>query len=173
MVPRATRNYHKTQKTIIYTSNKRLFYAKSMDQEFYTCKYCFKEFEPKRRRVQKYCSDTCRSKAHHARKTISHLTEKETTKVPEETKPDTKTKIDTVSFAGIGNAMIGNWAADGVKHFLTPTEDKPATRKDLQKLLKTFKLKGRYLPVNNAIKDADGRSAFYDVETGNIVYLYI
>ena len=78
--------------------------------EFYTCKYCYKEFDPKRRRVQKYCSNSCRSKAHHARKkTETKLpiisdseTKTEVSTLP--TKPE-KTTVDSMSLAGTGNAF--------------------------------------------------------------------
>ena len=33
----------------------------------YKCDYCSKKYKPKRRRAQKYCSNSCRSKAYRKR----------------------------------------------------------------------------------------------------------
>ncbi|XMO86733.1 hypothetical protein AAFN75_00210 [Algibacter sp. AS12] len=140
-----------------------------MEREFYTCQYCFKKFEPKRRRVQKYCSDTCRSKAYHVRQTKN-------TKIASTTNPEqnikvpTKTKIETMSASGVGNAAIGSLAADGLKSLLTPLENKPATKGDLKKL--SDKIIKRYHLVNNIPRRSDGALPYFDMDTGDVVYSF-
>ncbi|MCR8668032.1 hypothetical protein NO995_10090 [Aestuariibaculum sp. M13] len=84
-----------------------------MESRFYKCKYCFKEFEPKRRRVQKYCSDTCRNKAHHAKKPKHVLPIPKEKNLPTtEINPEFKSQKEKMSFAGVGNAMAGYLIAD-------------------------------------------------------------
>lgn len=70
-----------------------------------------------------------------------------------------------MSLAGVGNAAAGAVLVELGKNALGITA---ATKKDIQEL-KSF-IKGRYLPINNLMKDPMGRFPFYDVETGNIVY---
>jgi hypothetical protein len=162
------------QKIQNYTSSKRLFYAKLiMDKEFYTCLYCFKDYEPKRRRVQKYCSSTCRSKACHARKTsdkqLTNIPKQENgIKAPDFSNNTTKTKIESVSAHGIGNATIGTLAADGLKSLFTSQENKPATKGDLKNL--TNKIIKRYHLVKNIPKRLDGALPYFDIETNEVIY---
>ena len=75
-----------------------------------------------------------------------------------------------MNWAGVGNAAAGMALFKLIENLFKSTENKLATKKDIQEL-KTL-IKGRYLPVNNARIDSMGRSAFYDVETGNVEYLY-
>ncbi|MBL7559858.1 hypothetical protein JAO71_08590 [Olleya sp. YSTF-M6] len=139
--------------------------------KLYTCEYCYKEFEPTRRRVQKYCSNSCRSKAYHYRQvvpntlTTSQLKSKNisTTSTPQQT------KNESISAIGIGNAAAGNILADGLKALLTSSENKPATKKDILDLKSL--ITQRYLPINNLEKNQHGQSPFYDIETKSLVYL--
>jgi len=137
--------------------------------KFYTCEYCHKEFDPKRRRVQKYCSNSCRSKAYHARK----KTDQSLAKISED-KPDpnlanpTKTTVDSMSLAGTGNAMAGVLAADGIKALLTPISSKPATKGDLQNLKK--QIVNRYHKITNLQQRNDGALPYFDMDTGEVVY---
>ena len=138
--------------------------------KLYTCNYCFKEFEPTRRRVQRYCSNTCRSKAHHARKSnnkeiLNNNSLKET-----QNKPN-KTKLDSISSSGIGNATIGTLIADGLKSIAISNKNKPATKNDIEELKNI--LTSRYLPINNVPNDFYGNKPYYDVETKSLVYLKI
>lgn len=139
------------------------------DKKFYTCEYCFKEFEPKRRRVQKYCSNTCRSKAHHLRKTKDTQlpTEKSTgLTIPKDIPTPSKEKM---SLAGVGNAAAGNITAEALKSLFTKESNKPATKGDLTKLIE--KLNGRYHLITNMIPDRFGRHPYYDMVEGVLVYL--
>lgn len=141
------------------------------DHKHYICKYCFDHYTPKRRRVQKYCSNTCRSKAHHAKKSKS-----KTSLVPESeslltnnfTPFKANTKVEKISAAGIGNAALGNLAAGSLKSLFTSEENKPATKGDLKLLFE--KLDWRYHPVSNLARGTDGSFPYYDLETGLIVY---
>ncbi|WP_159020624.1 hypothetical protein [Algibacter sp. L3A6] len=139
--------------------------------EFYTCEYCYKEFDPKRRRVQKYCSNSCRSKAHHARK----KTDNTLATIPEE-KQDIdatipkKTKVDSMSLAGTGNAIAGVLAVDGIKALFTSTENKPATKGDLENLKK--QIVNRYHKITNLQQRNDGALPYYDMYTGEVVYSF-
>ncbi|WP_405293758.1 hypothetical protein [Algibacter sp. Ld11] len=143
--------------------------------EFYTCEYCYKEFDPKRRRVQKYCSNSCRSKAHHARnKPDNKLTTIPDTKTKIDVltvpTPPVKNKVDSMSLAGAGNAAAGSLLADGLKSMLTPIENKPATKGDLENLKK--QLLNRYYKINNLAPRHDGALPYFDMDTGDVVYLF-
>ena len=139
----------------------------------YTCDYCHNEFEPTRRRVQKYFSNTCRSKAYHYRKTASNTlptSQLKNDNISTTTAP-AQTKSESMSTAGIGNAAAGNILADGLKALLTSSENKPATKKDIADLKALFT--NRYLPINNLAKNQFGQSPFYDMDTKNVVYMNI
>jgi len=139
------------------------------DTEFYTCKYCYKEFEPKRRRVQKYCSDTCRSKAYHFRKTKeAQLSTNKSTGLAAPKDMPTPSK-EKMSLAGVGNAALGNFAADSLKSLFTKESNKPATKGDLAQLLE--KLNGRYHLITNMVPDPFGKLPYFDMVEGVLVYL--
>tara|TARA_R110002073_G_scaffold72537_1_gene177070 strand:- start:31645 stop:32067 length:423 start_codon:yes stop_codon:yes gene_type:complete len=131
--------------------------------KYYTCEYCFNEFEPTRRRVQKYCSDTCRSKAYYARQTSKD--QNELVKVADQA---ANTKIDTMSLAGIGNATAGKLLADGLKSTFTPEDNKPATKGDLKKLKEL--IIPRYHKINN-LPAQNGLPPHFDLESNEVVYL--
>lgn len=134
------------------------------------CWNCGDDYIPNRRGVQKYCSNSCRSR--------SWLLKQIRIKAPvpnnnlKSKLPVVKkvAKIETMSVAGVGNATAGAALAEIGKSLFTPIQNKPATKKDIQEL-KALINGGRYLPVNNANNDSYGRKPFYDVETGNVVYL--
>ncbi|MFL1013226.1 hypothetical protein [Flavisericum labens] len=144
-----------------------------MESRFYTCTYCFKEFEPKRRRVQKYCSNSCRNKAYHARKTKPSTPALTNDKLPAvNEKPENITKKETMKFTGVGETVVGMVAYEAGKALLTPIQSKSATKKDIQEL-KAFISGTRYLPIKNMPNDNFGRRPFYDVETEEVVYIYL
>lgn len=141
------------------------------DNKYYTCEYCYNEFEPNRRRVQKYCSNTCRSKAFHAKKnTNKDLTiiksGKDAISNPAST---SKNKVEEMSFAGVGNSMFGTLAADGIIDLFTPDAKKPATKGDLYNLI--YKINQRYHRVMNLPNDQNGHSPYFDLNTNTITYL--
>lgn len=146
----------------------------------YNCEYCDKEFEPKRRRVQKFCSATCRSKHwHHLNSKDEYSTTPteliETTKEIKPKKKKVKSKykntslgkIDKISTAGIGNAAAGTLAVSLLTTFLTKEKDKPATKGDLAKVIRHIE---RYQPVENLPFNDLGQKPYFDMETKTIVY---
>ncbi|MFC5194818.1 hypothetical protein ACFPH8_05705 [Bizionia hallyeonensis] len=145
-----------------------------MEREFYTCEYCQEGFKPKRRRVQKYCSNTCRSKAHHARKTTSELTTVEnpeitTTEEPKTDKPPVG-KVEQMSAAGVGNSAAGTLAADGLTYLLTAPQNRPATKGDIANLQAQIK---RYHAVKNLPRNPQGANPYFDTLTGKVVYSFM
>ncbi len=137
--------------------------------KYYTCGYCFTEFVPKRRRIQKYCSVTCRVKAHHARKTKDNIKKVENkNQVPDLPPIPAKTKVETMSVAGVGNAALGTLAADGVKSIGTKQENKAATKGDIAIL--TNKIIQRYHKIKNLPPKINGSIPYFDMETKMIVY---
>tara|TARA_R110002049_G_scaffold181272_2_gene348571 strand:- start:197072 stop:197317 length:246 start_codon:yes stop_codon:yes gene_type:complete len=77
---------------------------------------------------------------------------------------------EKISFAGVGNAAAGVAAVEIAKTMFTPAENKSATKKDIQEL-KALLIKSRYLLIKNLRRDSSGRKPYYDVQTGNVVYL--
>jgi hypothetical protein len=134
------------------------------------CIHCGGDYIPKRRGVQKFCSNSCRSR--------HWLLKQPQIKVPaitEELKnqlPNIKSepKKDAMSFAGVGNAVAGVAAVEVAKSIFTPEDNKPATKKDIKEIKSL--ISNRYLPVNNLGNDGFGRRPFYDVETGNVEFFY-
>jgi hypothetical protein len=129
------------------------------------CIHCNTNYIPTRRGVQKFCSKSCKSrywylKQNNKAKELSLSNQNK----PKESQHNTK--IDTMSAAGVGNVVAGTALVELGKNVFGIAA---ATKKDIQEL-KSF-IKGRYLPINNLMKDPMGRFPFYDVETGNVVYL--
>lgn len=133
-----------------------------MDNYLYTCHYCGKDYKPNRRKIQKYCSNSCRTRAFVIKN------EKALVGINPENKKKDPIKIEKMSFAGIGNAAAGTLAINLATSLFTSEENKPATRKDLQNLLGN--LKQRYHAILNVPALQDGKKAFYDMETKCIVY---
>ncbi|APQ16726.1 hypothetical protein A9200_18065 [Maribacter hydrothermalis] len=75
---------------------------------------------------------------------------------------------EKMSLAGIGNAAAGAAIAEIAKNIITPNANKPATKKDIDDLKAFFK--ARYYIVKNMNRDIHGRSAYYDILSGNIIY---
>jgi len=143
-----------------------------MENYTYLCEYCSKEYVPRRRKVQKYCSTTCRVKAYYFRHKHKHaLPAKQNTVLsnPTEDKTDQKTSIDKISLSGVGNAALANVATDVLKNFLTKEDNKPATKGDLKTLM--VNLKERYIKINNIPPSQDGSQAFFDNIEKKVVYL--
>ncbi|MDA0178414.1 hypothetical protein OOZ35_13010 [Mesoflavibacter profundi] len=134
-----------------------------LEPKHYTCNYCQQDFVPKRRRVQKYCSNSCRSSAYQLRKgNISNL-------------PATNSIIpiteqnDKMTLAGVGNAAVGSMVAGGLVKLFTNEKNKPATKGDIDLLIQ--KLGGRYHLVKNLQPNAQGALPYFDFKEGIIVYL--
>ena len=151
-----------------------------MEIEFYICEFCRTAFKPARRKVQRFCSDTCRSKNHHHKNNaikpplnVPSIQNIET-EVMESTilAPD-KLKVEKMSVAGIGNAAAGNLLADGVKaiakNIFGSAENDPATKGDIQELKNLINT--RYFKINNMDTRYDGAQPYFDKSSGTIVYL--
>ena len=141
------------------------------DTKFYLCSYCHHQYHPRRRRVQKYCSNSCRSKAYHMRITN---TRNSTIDLPVEKPGNTNIQlvdeIKKMSIHGIADATAGSLAADALKSLLTHNDKKAATRGDLKKLI--AEIKGRYHLVINLPPRFDGALPYFDFERSEIIYLF-
>ncbi|WP_166963274.1 hypothetical protein [Yeosuana marina] len=137
------------------------------------CTHCGEEYIPKRRGVQKFCSNSCRSRYWYLKQNNNNNNNgiKALKVVSENNDMIQSTPSEKMSWAGFGNAVTGAGAAKIVSDLLTPEYKKPATKKDIQEI-KSLISGVRYLPVNNAENDTYGRKPFYDIETGYVVYLY-
>jgi hypothetical protein len=126
------------------------------------CLQCNVDYLPTRRGLQKYCSKSCKSRYNYLKQN-NNKKELLVQDLPEKSK--SKTTVENMSWAGVGDAAAGSGIVELGKYALGLT----VTKQDIQEL-KSF-IRGRYLPVNNAGKDAFGRSPYYDVETGHIVHM--
>ncbi len=135
-----------------------------MENHLYICNYCSKSYKPKRRKKQKYCCNSCRTRAYMLRKPQLGLNKSNVEKTNSE-----KNKIEQVSLAGVGNAALGTLAVNMVSSLLVSEGNKPATKNDIKNL--TSKLTSRYHPIKNIAQRADGSRAYYDMETQTYLYL--
>jgi hemolysin activation/secretion protein len=135
------------------------------------------EYVPTRRGAQKFCSNTCRSKAHfHKKKRFESGKGKNTTAVIAQERnktvpkyPSEKTSIEKVSIPGVANAAAGTLAANALQSMFTKIENKPATKGDVKKIIS--ELKGRYYLVQNIPISHDGKKPYFDMETNMIVFM--
>ena len=134
-----------------------------METYLYTCQYCGKEYKPNRRQQQKYCSNSCRTRAFVIRK-IQGLNLPST-----ESKNTEEKKSETMSWAGVGNAAAGTIAVNLAASIFTKEENKPATKKDIKEIKSL--LMTRYHLVKNVPIRPDGARPFYDLQTQSLVYL--
>ena len=132
-----------------------------MDKYSYTCHNCGKDYIPKRRGVQKYCSNSCRTRAFMLRNYKTGLS------VPD-TKKKEPTKIETMSLAGVGNTVAGVAVVKLAESLFTPEANKPATKSDIKKL--EAKIIKRYYPVKNLPLNLNGLKPYFDVNSSTVVY---
>lgn len=135
-----------------------------MEKYLYTCQYCSKEYKPKRRRKQRFCSNSCRTNAFNLKN--KNISVQKTENKGIENKPQ---KIEKMSWAGVGNAAAGTLAVNVLAGLLTSDENKPATKKDLNQLKNALSL--RYHRILNLQNDIYGNLPYYDIETKTVVYL--
>jgi hypothetical protein len=98
-----------------------------METRTYQCQYCRKEYVPKRRGVQKFCSDSCRVRTHQLK---SKKPKGEEITIANNIKTE-KTKIEKMSFAGVGNAAAAMFGVNIVTDLMTKFENKQATKQDI------------------------------------------
>ena len=132
-----------------------------MDNYYYLCQYCGKNYIPTRRVVQKYCSNSCRTRAYQMRNPKATLSVSN----PKKVEP---TKIEKMSIAGVGNAAVGTLAVNALTSIFTSEENKPATKKDLKNMIGA--INGRYHPIRNLPMRNDGALPIYDFETQEVIY---
>lgn len=132
--------------------------------KYYNCNYCHTEYIPKRRGIQKYCSNSCRSNACRVR----NFTAKKTDAIELVENKISNKSANKMSLTGVGNATTGALIADGLKAILTPLDNKPATKGDLKLL--TEKLLTRYHLVKNLPPSINGEQPYYDMVNKVVVY---
>ena len=137
-----------------------------MESHHYTCNYCQKEFIPKRRKVQKFCSSSCRVRHHQASKGRKARQSQALGQPVQESKA---MEVEKISAAGIGNAALGTIAADLVKNLLTKEDNKPATKADLRRLESKLK---RYHHIKNMNQNHLGQLAYFDMKLGILIYRF-
>ncbi|OIQ30497.1 MAG: hypothetical protein BM564_03785 [Bacteroidetes bacterium MedPE-SWsnd-G2] len=150
-----------------------------METRHYICDYCQKEYLPRRRGIQKYCSNSCRSRGYQikSKSTSSNLpVKKETESLVAKSTSEKKApaiKVDSMSSAGVGNSttgtVIGNAAYELGKAIFTPEVNKPATKGDLNKIAQL--ISNQYLPILNLGPNNLGYFPHYDTKTQKLVYL--
>jgi hypothetical protein len=134
-----------------------------MENYLYTCQYCSKQYKPNRRIKQKYCSNSCRTRAFVIRNGKElKIPSNEISKIADK-------KSESMSWAGVGNAAAGTLALNLATNLFTNEENKPATKKDLKNLM--LNLNQRYHSIKNISNRPDGTKPYYDSETQCIVYL--
>ncbi|MFN4027515.1 MAG: hypothetical protein ACK4IZ_08730 [Flavobacterium sp.] len=134
-----------------------------MENYLYRCLYCGKDYKPNRRKKQKFCSNSCRTRAFVTKNSTGLSIAK---KDAEKKEP---LKVEKMSLAGVGNAAVGTLAVNVLTNLLTNEENKPATKKDLKNLAST--LKQRYYPILNMALRQDGAKPYYDTVTNHFIYL--
>lgn len=134
-----------------------------MENYRYICHYCGKEYVPTRRKVQKHCSNSCRTRSYQLRNPKLGFT---TPALQQKRNP---TQIDKVSLAGVANAALGTAAVDLAKYMFTSDENKVATKKDIREIKEL--VTKRFRLVGNIPKDGLGNSPFFDMLTSNVIYL--
>jgi hypothetical protein len=134
-----------------------------MDKRNYTCRNCGLEFKPRRRFVQKYCSNSCRARAFVLRN------EKLGSTVPSVEKKSEPVKIEKMSLSGVANAAAGVAAVKLIESILTSDENKHATKKDIRELKELFI--NRYIPILNVPPNNLGEHPFVDLQLKLLVYL--
>jgi hypothetical protein len=134
-----------------------------METYLYTCQYCGKEYKPNRRQQQKYCSNSCRTRAFVIRK-IKGLN----LPAVENNNPQEK-KSEGMTWGKVGSAAAGTLAVNIATSIFTKEENKPATKKDIKEVKNL--LMTRFHSIKNVPYRHDGARPFYDVQTQSIVYL--
>jgi Fe-S-cluster-containing dehydrogenase component len=133
-----------------------------MENYLYKCQYCGKEYKPNRRQKQKYCSNSCRTRAFVIRK-FKGLNLPTTDNINTIEK-----KSETMSWAGVGNAAAGTLAVKVLTNIFTKEENMPATQKDIKEIKTLLSTKDH--PIKNHPNRFDGARPFYDMVTQSIVY---
>ncbi|MGJ8667536.1 MAG: hypothetical protein ACSHW7_14290 [Patiriisocius sp.] len=135
-----------------------------MEKHRYKCHYCGAKYIPKRRHVQKYCSNSCRVNAFNLRKKGNQ----NLPKIRKEKKGKNKIAKEKMSLSGVGNAALGTLAVNLSTNLFTKEENKPATKGDIQKLLDRDL--NKILLIKNMPPRFDGAIPYFDTLQQIIVY---
>ncbi|WP_411895459.1 hypothetical protein [Winogradskyella sp. A2] len=131
------------------------------------CNNCYKDYTPKRRGVQKFCSNSCRSRHWQKKQGTKTLIKQENNNTSTSTE-----KKESISLAGVGNAALGTFTVDTISNLLTHPDNKPATKGDIKKLIALVK-GDHYFRVKNVRPNVFGHYPYYDLETESVVFLKI
>jgi len=147
-----------------------------MDKFEYTCEYCGKKYIPKRRKVQRFCSNSCRTRKWQQQRCnkIATTSQQENTDI---LTPEVEVlhpiaiqeKKEKVTMAGVSNAAIGVAAVDFLTNTLTKPENKPAKQGSVDEL-KSIILGQRYFLIKNIPIQHNGKKAHFDIEKSELVY---
>lgn len=152
------------------------------ETHLYTCKYCKIEFKPTRRRVQKFCSDNCRSKNWfmiHSKDSPSPIAIKSNeTKVLLKTKKKKKKKKgkkkkekksrQPTAFEAFFTSTAGTYVGNKIDRATIKEENRPLTKGDMMNILSNIQ---RFQKVNNLPLNELGQQPYIDIATGNIEYI--
>jgi hypothetical protein len=160
------------KQTFVLRINKK----QPMETKFYTCHFCKNEYEPTRRKIQKFCSDTCRTKNHYHKNELlkNKLTIPEsTTPIVQNQEEKAKQKVEEISLQGVTNSFLGTLAAQGTIEFgkkaFSKPEKKPAKITEIQE--QQNKNNQRYFPIRNMERRFDGALPYFDLATASLIYL--
>jgi len=141
-----------------------------MEHHTYQCNYCKKDYIPKRRRLQKFCSASCRVGSHQQNNKLKQQQQQQQL-LPKTESNNTllqKMKVTEMSLAGVGNSLLGVAAVEVAKSLLIKSENKPATKADLEKLSSRLE---RFQEIRNMSKNMLGKKPFYDNVLKGVVYM--
>ena len=138
-----------------------------MESYLYICQNCGKEYIPNRRGVQKYCTNSCRTRAFILRNSKSKLN-LPSTNVDNQIVEKESVKIDKMSLAGVGNAVAGTAIVKLAEAIFTTDANKPATKNDLKNL--EAKISKRYYLIKNMQMDKTGKNPYFDTVQSCVVY---
>lgn len=143
------------------------------ETHLYTCKYCKIEFKPTRRRVQKYCSATCRSKQWHFANNknstpIASSSKELKAKNKKKKKKEAVKQKQPTTFEDILTSTLGAFVGNKIDRATIKEENKPFTKGDMMNILSNIQ---RFQKVNNSPPNEYGQQPFIDITTGNIVYI--
>ena len=122
-----------------------------------------KEFIPKRRRVQKFCSASCRVSSHRLKKPSTI----------QQNQQEVSQNSYKKNLKELGIATVGTVAGNTLQNKLTPLKNRAAAKGDLQHLESVLKEKERYHEVKNQPGRIDGAVPFFDTIRKEIVYFKV
>ena len=144
----------------------------------YICKYCHEQYIPKRRYSQKYCSNSCRSKAYHRRQieknkidytaAENNNTSTQPVVTPDEIIQQKKQYVEEMSVAGVKNVVAGTLIADLIKYIAQGNGNQPATKNDIATMMNQFQ---RYHLITNLPPRTFGKRPYFDFHTNKVIYL--